>query len=48
VEQSFQGSFATQGPEDILVVVISRTKHPGRVRDTGRGMGIRQFFSTLA
>jgi len=48
VEQSSQGSFAMQGPEDILAVVISHPKHPGRVCGTGRGMGIRQFFSTLA
>ena len=48
MEQSSQGSFTTQGPEDILAVVISRPKHPGRVRGTGRGMGIRKFFSTLA
>ena len=44
VEQSSQGSFVSQGRDDILVVAIGKPEHPGRVRAIGQGVGIRQYF----
>jgi len=45
VQQSSEGSFVTQGRQDILLVVIGKEEHPGRVRTAGYGVGVRQFFS---
>jgi len=44
VKQSSQRIFALKGHHDILVVVIGRPKHLGRVRGAGSGVGIRQIF----
>jgi len=45
VQQSSEGSFVTQGRQDILVAAIVREEHPGRVRTAGYGVGVRQCFS---
>jgi len=44
VQQSSEGSFVTQGRQDILVVAIGREEHLGRVRTAGYGVSVRQFF----
>ena len=44
MEQSFQGSFVSQGRQDILTVVIGIEEHPGRVRTARFGVGAKQFF----
>jgi len=35
----------TQGRQDILVAVIRREEHPGRVRTVEYGVGVRQFLA---
>jgi len=47
VQQSSEGSFVTQGRQDILVAAIGREEHPGRVRTAGYGVGVRQFFGLV-
>jgi len=46
VQQSLQGSFVSQGRQDILTEAIGIPEHPGRVRTAGFGVGIRQFFGS--
>ena len=43
-EQASQGSFVTHGRHDILTAAIGRPEHPGRVRATGAGVTIEQYF----
>ena len=44
VEQSSQGSFVSQGREDILSTAIGRPEHGGRVRGVGGSWGLRDYF----
>ena len=44
VEQSSQGNFVPGSRRDILVEVIGRPEHCGRVRATGKGVGNKQYF----
>jgi len=44
VQQSSQGSFVSQGRQDIL----TEAEHPGRVRTAGFGVGVRQFFGSAS
>jgi len=44
VQQSSQGSFVSQGRQDILTEAIGIPEHPGRVHTVGFGVGVRQFF----
>jgi len=44
VQQSSQGSFVSQGKQNILTAAIGIPEHLGRVRTTGFGVGVRQFF----
>jgi len=46
VEQSSQGSFVIQGRQDILTAALGTEEHPGRVRTTGYGVGVRQYFGS--
>jgi len=46
VEQSSQGSFVIQGRQDILTTALGTEEHPGRVRTTGYGVGVRQYFGS--
>ena len=39
-----QGNFVPKGHHDILVEAIGRPKHCGRVRATGKGVGIKLYF----
>jgi len=48
VQQSSQGSFVSQGKQDILTAVIGIPEHHGRVRTTGFGVGVRQFFGSAS
>ncbi|KAH1242675.1 hypothetical protein GmHk_07G019961 [Glycine max] len=45
-EQATQGSFIPHGRQDVLVAAIRRPKHPGRVRATGAGVTIKQYFGS--
>jgi len=38
------GKFVAEGRHDILVEAIGRTKHCGRVRAAGQGVGIKLYF----
>jgi len=38
----------SQGRQDILTEAIGITKHPGRVRTAGFGVGVRQFFGSAS
>ncbi|KAH1189332.1 hypothetical protein GmHk_20G057123 [Glycine max] len=38
------GSFVAHGRQDILTASIGRPEHPGRVRATGAGVTIEQYF----
>jgi len=44
-KQSSDGSFVSQGRQDILTVAIGREEHPGRVCTAGYGVGVRQIFA---
>ena len=46
MQQSSEGSFVTQGRQDISVAAIGREEHPGRVRTVGYGVGVRQIFGS--
>jgi len=46
VEQSFQGSFVTQGRKNILTTALGTKEHPDRVWTTGYGVGVRQYFGS--
>jgi len=48
VQQSSQGSFVSQGRQDILTEAICIPEHPGRVCTTGFGVGVRQFFGSAS
>jgi len=48
VQQSSQGSFASQGRQDILTKAISIPEHPGHVRTAGFDVGVRQFFGSAS
>ena len=43
-EQASQGSFVPHGRQDVLIAAIGRPEHPGRVRATGAGVRIKQYF----
>ncbi|KAL5191947.1 hypothetical protein HKD37_04G011140 [Glycine soja] len=45
-EQATQGSFVPHGRQDVLVAAIGRPEHPGRVRATGAGVTIKQYFGS--
>ena len=46
MQQSFLGSFVSQGRPDILTTAIGTREHPCRVRTAGFGVGVRQFFES--
>ena len=48
MQQSSQGSFVSQGKQDILRTAIGIPEHPGRVRTAGFGIGVRQFFGSAS
>ena len=48
MEQSSQGSFVPKGRDDILTVAIGTEEHLGRVRTTGFGVGVRQYFISVS
>jgi len=48
VQQSSQGSFVSQGRQDILMEAIGIPEHLGRVRTAGFGVGVRQFFGSAS
>ncbi|KAL5190586.1 hypothetical protein HKD37_04G009990 [Glycine soja] len=41
-----QGSFVPHGRQDVLAAAIGRPEHPGRVRATGVGVTIKQYFGS--
>ena len=43
-QQASQGSFVPHGRQDVLTATIGRPEHPGRVRATGVGVTIKQYF----
>ena len=43
-EQASQGSFVTDGRQNVLTTAIGRPKHPGRVRAARVGVTIKQHF----
>ncbi|KAH1205465.1 hypothetical protein GmHk_16G046158 [Glycine max] len=45
-KQTTQGSFVPHGRQDILATAIGRPEHPGRVRGTGAGVTIKQYFGS--
>ncbi|KAL5123559.1 hypothetical protein HKD37_02G004129 [Glycine soja] len=45
-EQATQGSFLPQGRQDVVAAAIGRPEHPGRVRATGAGVTIKQYFGS--
>ncbi|KAL5191845.1 hypothetical protein HKD37_04G011069 [Glycine soja] len=45
-EQATQGSFVPHGRQDVLTAAIGRPEHPGRVRGTGAGVTIKQYFGS--
>ncbi|KAL5124475.1 hypothetical protein HKD37_02G004856 [Glycine soja] len=45
-EQATQGSFVPHGRQDVLAAAIGRPEHPGRVRATGAGVTIKQYFGS--
>jgi len=46
VQQSSQGNFVSQDRRDILTTAIGIEEHLGRVRTTGFGVGVRQYFGS--
>jgi len=44
VEESSQGNFVPEGRCDILVEAIERLEYYGRVRATGKRVGIKLYF----
>jgi len=46
VEKSSQGSLVIQGRQDILTTALGTEEYPGRVRTTGYGVGVRQYFGS--
>ena len=45
-EQATQGSFVPHGSQDVLTAAIGHPEHPGRVRATGAGVTIKQYFGS--
>ena len=45
-EQATQGSFVPHGRQDVLPAAIGRPKKLGRVRATGAGVTIKQYFGS--
>ncbi|KAH1247091.1 hypothetical protein GmHk_06G017058 [Glycine max] len=45
-EEATQGSFVPHGHQDVLIAVIGRPEHPGRVRAAGAGVTIKQYFGS--
>ncbi|KAL5133437.1 hypothetical protein HKD37_03G006770 [Glycine soja] len=45
-EQATQGSFIPHGRQDVLTAAIGCLEHPGRVRATGAGVTIKQYFGS--
>jgi len=45
-EQASQGSFVPHGRQDLLTAAIGRPEHLGRVRATGAGVTIKQYFGS--
>ncbi|KAH1249970.1 hypothetical protein GmHk_05G013232 [Glycine max] len=45
-EQVTQGSFVPHGRQDVLTAAIRCPEHPGRVRATGAGVTIKQYFGS--
>ena len=45
-EQASQASFIPYGRQDVLTDAIRRPEHPGRVRATGAGVTIKQYFGS--
>ncbi|KAL5172558.1 hypothetical protein HKD37_16G045289 [Glycine soja] len=45
-EQATQGSFVPHGRQDVLAAAIGCPEHPGRVRATGAGVIIKQYFGS--
>ena len=45
-EQVSQGSFVPHGHQDLLTAAIGRPEYPGRVRATGAGVTIKQYFGS--
>ncbi|KAL5177134.1 hypothetical protein HKD37_08G022948 [Glycine soja] len=45
-EQATQGSFVPHGRQDVLTTAIGHPEHPGRVRATGAGVTIKQYFGS--
>ncbi|KAL5187509.1 hypothetical protein HKD37_05G013174 [Glycine soja] len=45
-EQATQGSFVPHGRQDVLTAAIGRPEHPRRVRATGAGVTIKQYFGS--
>ncbi|KAL5180939.1 hypothetical protein HKD37_01G001973 [Glycine soja] len=41
-----QGLFVPNGHQDVLAAAIGRPEHPGRVRATGAGVTIKQYFGS--
>lgn len=41
-----EGSFRSEGRNDILTVATGKQEHPGRVRGVGGGVGIRDYFGS--
>ena len=48
MQQSSQGSFVSQGKQDILTATIGILEHLGCVYTTGFGVGVRQFFGSAS
>ena len=46
MEKSSQGSLVIQGRQDILTTALGTEEYPGRVRTTGYGVGVRQYFGS--
>ncbi|KAK7380739.1 hypothetical protein VNO78_33256 [Psophocarpus tetragonolobus] len=46
-EQCKEGTIILEGRNDILTTAIGKPEHPGRVRGTEAGVGIRQYFGPL-
>lgn len=44
--QSISGDFTPFGRKDILATAIGKEEHPGRVRGTRTGVGIKEFFGS--
>ncbi|KAG2372047.1 uncharacterized protein HKW66_Vig0210850 [Vigna angularis] len=44
VEQQTQGTFASQGRDDILTTTIGKPEHPGCVRGVPGAIGLRDYF----